>query len=799
MKLIFNFRIFTTFLTIIFLLFAIIGVVFYNLKFSSDNTKRLAQKEDILNLQDKKFQSFLKTYDEKLLFIDKLVTKLGVTDLSKDLISDIVFQDSNIIRFKIVGADSKEKLYIANYENTSKIKLKSLFLEESFKDLRTLPQKRIYRYFNIKDNNTYINFAIKSNNEFHILKIDLQDILKDIENSNIVIKDEEGNFFNNFNLDNFFQDEYMSRKLYFEEDKYFTIFIETKDFKNSFIENNYKSIIILAFIAVIFLSIIFTIYIAKEREKIKFENQKLNLDGEKKDIALSKNEQIMNKYIMFIQINEFGIIRSISQTACNFLGFSSIELIGKSYQEFIYKDLIKTLKRLSLKFEKRDTYHIQNLKGKKKNLDSFWIDIFIQKSVEEGRTVYNIVFQDVTDRKTANKLYKKINAKIEEYSIIFNNVESGLALLTLDGKFVDINDRMSKLLGYSEEDFLKMSIYDIIENSSKIMIRHMIHSMENLREVSRLEYIFKKKDESFVHLELSLILMLKKQRIIFVVNSLEDKRKLQELNSNLEKRIEEEIEKSRLKDQVHYQEQLKSAKLSHIGMLAAGITHEINTPLTYIKGNLELMQYDIEDLPASDIKDRMLVDSKKMKDGIGRIANIIESMREMSQSNSEKKGYYNIYATVITALTISYNKSKNISRVYLNDELFDLNNINKDKFEFCSNVQRQRIEQVWIVIINNALDELVKIEDYEKRELRIEIEEDGNEIVLKFKDNAKGLSKEMLKKLFEPFSSTKEHGGMGIGLSIAKKIIDEHDGEIKAYNEIGAVFEVRLKKCVKES
>ncbi len=49
-------------------------------------------------------------------------------------------------------------------------------------------------------------------------------------------------------------------------------------------------------------------------------------------------------------------------------------------------------------------------------------------------------------------------------------------------------------------------------------------------------------------------------------------------------------------------EQLKSAKLSYIGVLSAGITHEINTPLTYVKGNLELMHYDIESLDDSDIE-----------------------------------------------------------------------------------------------------------------------------------------------------------------------------------------------------
>lgn len=207
------------------------------------------------------------------------------------------------------------------------------------------------------------------------------------------------------------------------------------------------------------------------------------------------------------------------------------------------------------------------------------------------------------------------------------------------------------------------------------------------------------------------------------------------------------------------------------------------------------MLYDIEDLEPSAIKDRMLQDSQKMKEGLNRIANIVESMREISHSKEGVKSNFNIYATILTALTMAHNRAKHISKIYLNGEVFDINSVNSDKYIFMSNVQKQRIEQIWIIIINNALDELIKIEDYDKRELKIDILEDKNSILVRFKDNAGGLSKDILKKLFEPFTSSKTQGGMGIGLSIAKKIVEEHNGSIKAYNEDnGALFEIRLKK-----
>lgn len=142
---------------------------------------------------------------------------------------------------------------------------------------------------------------------------------------------------------------------------------------------------------------------------------------------------------------------------------------------------------------------------------------------------------------------------------------------------------------------------------------------------------------------------------------------------------------------------------------------------------------------------------------------------------------------------MAYNVSKQTAKVYLNDEEFKLTNINKNYIEIFSNVQKQRLEQVWIIIINNALDELKKIEKYENRELRIVTYKQDKKIVVKFMDNAGGIDNSMLPDIFEPFTSSKEHSGMGVGLNIAKKIIDEQNGEIKAYNsEVGAVFEIRL-------
>jgi len=271
-----------------------------------------------------------------------------------------------------------------------------------------------------------------------------------------------------------------------------------------------------------------------------------------------------------------------------------------------------------------------------------------------------------------------------------------------------------------------------------------------------------------------------------------DKVLLEELNTTLNEKIVLEVAKSKAQLELIQNEQLKSAKLSSIGSLAAGITHEINTPLTYIKGNFEMMTNDIKKLPISEIQKSLVEDSHIIQEGIARITNIIESMREVSSVSNEIKEEVNIFHTLVTSLIISSNRSKHITPIYINNTIFDINH-DKDAYCFITTLQKQRIEQVWLIIISNALDELVKIPQYDDRRLNIDIFSQGTKVVIEISDNAGGIDDKIKENLFEPFVSMKKSGGIGIGLNIAKQIIEENNGKIIAQNkDNGALFRIEF-------
>ncbi len=91
------------------------------------------------------------------------------------------------------------------------------------------------------------------------------------------------------------------------------------------------------------------------------------------------------------------------------------------------------------------------------------------------------------------------------------------------------------------------------------------------------------------------------------------------------------------------------------------------------------------------------------------------------------------------------------------------------------------------------MDELIKFGTFPDRKLDIFIESTEDKVIVKFKDNAGGIKDDIIDHVFDAFKSTKESSCMGVGLNIAKKIVNDNDGEIIAYNENGgAVFEVTL-------
>ncbi len=223
------------------------------------------------------------------------------------------------------------------------------------------------------------------------------------------------------------------------------------------------------------------------------------------------------------------------------------------------------------------------------------------------------------------------------------------------------------------------------------------------------------------------------------------------------------------------EQQIQSEKLVGIGVMAAGIAHEVNNPLAVMLGKAE-----------------MIIDETDPKH-IKKYAQ--EIIRFAKKASEIVKG--------ITLYSRSNTPSENKTQIFLNDQLEDAIKLSgysnpfthvevvKD-FEHISPILGNigEIEQVFVNLINNAVQAMKG-----KGRLLVKTRQEGDSAVVTFQDTGSGMKKEHLKELFTPFFTTKDPGeGTGLGLNVVHNIITNHGGNISVESEEGqgATFIVRF-------
>jgi PAS domain S-box-containing protein len=440
----------------------------------------------------------------------------------------------------------------------------------------------------------------------------------------------------------------------------------------------------------------------------------------------------------------------------------------------------------------------------KKNGHRFWAELFGRKFIDEGQELTIWSVRDITlrvkSRNTIARLNLKYQKRLRDLSAVLEIIPVPVFIKDRNFRYIGCSRSFCAYFGLKKEDILGKTANDLYptEIAQRLNIKDK-EMYETEFQVYRVTTVSPFSQEE-VRLEIQKKRIMREGKFDGFVGVFIDMTEVEKQEHYLQNRINEEVKKNLQIQEIYQEEMIRNAKFSAIGQMAAGITHEINTPLTYIKGNFEILVEDIKAyMMHSPQKIVMLQDTVTIHEGIERIESIIETMREASQKSREQKENVNIYESVVSALILSYNRSKQVVGITINQTPFSLQTPKRTHYWVC-HLQKQRIEQVWLIILNNALDELIKIDTFEKRKLNIEIFEENTEVVVRFCDKAGGIDPKILPRIFEPFESTKESSGIGIGLNIAQQIVLQNDGEIRAYNEEdGAVFEVRFALSFKES
>jgi len=221
-------------------------------------------------------------------------------------------------------------------------------------------------------------------------------------------------------------------------------------------------------------------------------------------------------------------------------------------------------------------------------------------------------------------------------------------------------------------------------------------------------------------------------------------------------------------DRVRLEEQLQiSEKMASIGLLAAGVAHEVNTPLTGISSFTQML---LEGADAADPKTRLL---EKIERQTFRAAKIVNGLLNLSRQGRENEPTHVDLNAVITDVFSLLEHQFEVARIKIRREL-------SESPVPVVGIEHQ-LQQVFLNLFLNARDAMPK-----GGWLLVSTRAEGERVIAEIADTGSGIPAEHLARIYDPFFTTKAIGrGTGLGLSITYGIVREHEGELHCDSVVG--------------
>ncbi|MGA1864777.1 MAG: PAS domain S-box protein [bacterium] len=401
--------------------------------------------------------------------------------------------------------------------------------------------------------------------------------------------------------------------------------------------------------------------------------------------------------------------------------------------------------------------------------------------VYEGGKVSRIItiVRDITKRKKAEEELRDSESK---FRTLAENCPN-MIFINMNGRIVYANKRCEEIMGYKKEEFYSsgFDFLTLVASGSRKTLKSNFRKHMKGEAIPPFEIIIiTRADKRIESLFTTRLIDYEGEKAILGIVT--DISKLKEAERILKQGKETfgRLVDQRTKQLVEIQKKLMDAKrLSEIGALAATVAHELRNPL----GVIFTAVFNIKRKNKNPSLEKHLANIEKH---VMESNQIIDNL--LSYSVIKMPNYENINIDELLDEVISSSKERlKKKRVIIVKDSISIKNI----FVEADPLQ---IKVMFLNILNNSYDALTKNEG------KIEIEglyNGGDFIKVHFKDNGSGISKEDLKRVYEPFFSSKLKG-TGLGLTLCNQIVSLHDGKLKIQSEMGKGTTVSVRLPVKQ-
>ncbi|WP_135075180.1 ATP-binding protein [Terasakiella sp. SH-1] len=423
--------------------------------------------------------------------------------------------------------------------------------------------------------------------------------------------------------------------------------------------------------------------------------------------------------------------------------------------------------------------------------DEVWIDV-IQKM--DG------IYSDlVTSQVQLEDKHNELEEAHQFIDSILCSMTDILVVCDLDCRIKQVNTALVGLTGLSKEKLLSLTFGDLVHISDHEAFKTLCGAIADSTELADFEIALNDHNDRPYSLSLNCSwLRDHRNRVVGLVII---GRSLGELKAAYSK-----LDKAHQSLRDTQQQLIFTEKMAALGRLVAGVAHELNNPISFISGNvyvlqrygsvlmnyLEKLEQHVDPAELARLKTEMKVDKvtgdlgsliEGTVEGVERVSDIVHDLKRFSSKQSEPKSTFDLVPVIATASNWVVRSAKVKPRI-----------IHDDHSERVALGLKGYVHQIIVNLIQNAVDILDGIE---KPEIRISYQHEDDHICVAVHDNGPGIDEDILTHIFEPFFTTKPIGkGTGLGLSVSFNMAEELGGRLSGANHPngGTVFTLCLPR-----
>ena len=431
--------------------------------------------------------------------------------------------------------------------------------------------------------------------------------------------------------------------------------------------------------------------------------------------------------------------------------------------------------------------------SRKKNDQTFWTEVSLRQAVINGKNRILAVIRDISERKQAEKALRESE---EKHRHLMENLNEVVMMVDHDDKILYVNRMFTEKLGYAYEEIVGRTGYEVLVSKEDRKVIISANKDREQRKSGQYEISFISKSGKLIDFLVSGAPVFDSEgnitgsigAMIDITERKAIEKELQKYRNHLELIVKERTDElgatneelmmsneelmaqreeleTTLENLHKAQNRLIQAeKMASLGVLAAGVAHEINNPLNFINGGITgLETYFSDHLKDHYPKVATLLDG--IQTGVNRAAAIVTSLSHYSRRDDLPLVECNIHSIIDNCLIMIHNQIKNRIEVV------------KD---FCHESviihgNEGKLHQAILNIIANSAQAIEN-----RGTIEISTKTENQQLKVIITDDGCGIDSDILPKIMDPFFTTKAPGkGTGLGLSITYNIIKEHGGNIE--------------------